>query len=746
MRLQRLFRMMPAEIAYRGWQEAYKTITRLGASVSNEGYRVPVVFDYLKPDQGCQDIIRLYKSSQLERASEALLARFRLQGPPRFFHGASDELIPELIAREFPEIRDRIIDSADAICRGQFSILGYGRLSYGNPIDWHFDPVSGVRAPRLHWSRIHALDPDQVGDSKVIWEVNRHQWMLDLGQAYRLTGDEHYAREFSQNLRSWMQANPAGIGINWSSSLEVAIRMMSWSWALLLFRDSAALTPALFTEIMGWLRVHANYVERYLSYYFSPNTHLTGEALGLFYAGTLFPELQGAERWRGLASRILEEQAVRQIHEDGVYFEQSTRYQYYTVDIYLHYVLLAKRNGIAVSETTMTQLQRMMDFLLALRRPDGSLPQIGDADGGWLLPMVRRSSDDYSPLFSVAATLFNRADLAWAAGTFTPEAHWLTGLGGREQFQQLKAAPPATRGIDRFETGGYVVMRSGWGSKDHQLILDAGPLGCSASGGHGHADLLSVQCSAFGENYLVDAGTGSYVANSEWRNYFRSSCAHSTVMIDNLSQAQPSGPFSWQERPAAHLEKSKDDSLQYADASHDAWAYLDDPVSHRRRVLFVDNSYWVIVDELHGQARHKIDLRFQFAPLHVSCESSSWVRARGRRGHGLLLRSFSTVELETDIKAGALSPPQGWVSPNYGHRMSAPAVSQTATALLPLRIVTVLFPIEDANAEPPGVTVMVDRGTVTGLKLSVAQGQNGAHPERSIMIDEHRIMVEDGSP
>ena len=35
---------------------------------------------------------------------------------------------------------------------------------------------------------------------------------------------------------------PAGIGINWSSSLEVAYRVMSWSWILLLLRNSAALS------------------------------------------------------------------------------------------------------------------------------------------------------------------------------------------------------------------------------------------------------------------------------------------------------------------------------------------------------------------------------------------------------------------------------------------------------------------------------------------------------------------------
>ena len=47
-------------------------------------------------------------------------------------------------------------------------------------------------------------------------------------------------------------------------------------------------------RLLKFLEVSARHVERYLSTYFSPNTHLTGEALGLLYIGTQFPELAGA--------------------------------------------------------------------------------------------------------------------------------------------------------------------------------------------------------------------------------------------------------------------------------------------------------------------------------------------------------------------------------------------------------------------------------------------------------------------
>src|SRR5205807_6300058 len=143
---------------------------------------------------------------------------------------------------------------------------------------------------------------------------------------------------FAAFVRQWMDANPRGMGINWASSLEVALRLISWCWSLCLFRDSAALSQGLFAEMLGGIWAHAAHVQRYLSYYFSPNTHLTGESLGLFYAGVMLREHEDAARWRALGARILVEQSERQIDPDGVYFEHSTYYQRYTVEIYLHFL------------------------------------------------------------------------------------------------------------------------------------------------------------------------------------------------------------------------------------------------------------------------------------------------------------------------------------------------------------------------------------------------------------------------
>lgn len=729
MNFSRLLSMSPAEILFRSRQEASKTLESI--RLTPDSVEPPCVFNKLKDDPAHSDIAQLYHAGHDEPAVQAMVSAFQLTAPARFFAGANEDAVPLLISATCEGEQREIIEHANAILRGEFPVLGYGHLSFGTPVDWQLDPLSGKHSPLVHWSKLNPLDHAAVGDHKVVWELNRHQWLLDLGQAYRFTGDERYARFFADEITEWMHANPAGLGINWASSLEVSMRLMAWSWALFLFRSAAALTPELQVSMIAWIDVHASYVERYLSRYYSPNTHLTGEALGLFYAGTLLTDLKNAQHWAQTGSQILTQQIQQQVYNDGVYFEQATRYQYYTIDIYLHYVILARRNGQKVAAEVNARLQHMLDFMLSVQLPDGSMPQIGDADGGWLLPLIRRAPDDCRALFSTAAVLFKRADYAWAAGEIAPETLWLMGAHSRDIFQSLQQRPPEAIPLRLFRQGGYAVIRDSWQPSAHHLILDTGPLGCPFTGGHGHADLLSLQCSAFGESYIVDAGTGSYGLNEPWRHYFRSTHAHSTITIDGLDQAESNGPFGWHGvRPAATLLRHiSDDRHDVVDAAHDAYRRLSDPVIHRRRVVFVKEGtgYWVVVDDLTGAARHKVDLRYQFAPLDVSDREDSWVRVRGLLGSALLVRAFAPVPLTHALVRGQQTPAAGWISPDYGKHVPAATLTYSTEAVLPLRIVTLLYPLAQADGQPPAVAARINAYAAASSADDSGYAQSYAH-------------------
>jgi uncharacterized heparinase superfamily protein len=573
-------------------------------------------------------------------------------------------------------------------------------------------------------------------DSRVVWELNRHQGLVRLAQVRVLTGDERYAQACVRAIDAWLDAHPPGVGAHWAASVDVSLRLMSWCWTLLLLRDSPVLHGARVHKLLASIWLHATHVRRYLSHYCSKNTDLTAEALGLFYAATLFPEFRDAERWRDVAVRILVAESETQVYSDGVHFEQSTCHHRYTLDTYLQFMLLASRNGVSVPGHVADRIGRMVEFLLAVRQPDGTIPSIGDDDGGTMLPLAERASGDSRGLFAVAAAIFGRRDFAWAAEGLAPEVLWLMGTEGASAFDGLEPAPPASAPSRVFPSGGYAVMRSGWNGDAHQMIVDIGPIGCPVSGGHGHADLLSLQCAIFGEPCLVDAGTARYSDGSPWRDFFRSTSAHSTVIVDGASQATPEGAFGWRQQPRVRLrEWHSTPEFDFLDAEHDGYLSLPDPVVHRRRVIFVKPGYWIVVDDLSGAARHQVDVTFQFGALDVTLATHPWARAETPNGRVLWISSFPFAPVQPSLKSGELSPISGWISRDYGERQPAPMLIYSYTVALPWRILTLLLPDRQGGTTPPAARAIHD---AAGLPTGVAFER----PRRVVRFDDQAVSVD----
>jgi uncharacterized heparinase superfamily protein len=708
-----------AELAYRGWQEASKWLERVAPTElpSNPGEL-------------------LGRSAPSLAEPDVALAIVRNLAPARFFAGVERADTAALLTSRLPEHQAALLTRADALVKRHFDLLGHRTLWFGDPIDWHLDPLHARRAPLIPWSMLDTGDVDAIGDTRLIWELNRHQWLVRLAQAYRVSGDVRYADACVRSIDHWIDANPPGVGVNWASSVEVSLRMMSWCWTLMLIREAPAVTPAWVQRLLAGIWLHATHVRRYLSYYCSRNTDLTGEALGLFYASILFPEFREAERWRDVSLRTLVAESDAQVCRDGVHFEQSTCYQRYSVDTYLHFLLLAERNGIAVPEPVRDRVRQMMEFLLAVRQNDGTIPAIGDDDGGVLLPLTDRTRTDARGPFSIAAALFQRRDFVWASGGLTPEVVWLLGPEGTEIFDGIGSAPPPRDASRVFPSGGYAVMRSGWEPDAHQAIVDIGPIGCPVSGGHGHADLLSLQCSIFGEPCLVDAGTYAYGGESQWRDFFRSTAAHSTVMIDGVCQTEPLGAFGWKRQPRVRLrEWHSTPEFDFLDAEHDGYLALADPVVHRRRVIFVKPGYWILIDDLTGTTRHQVDLTFQFGALNVTLGTHPWARAQTAGGKVLWISPFPSAPVQPSLKSGELMPPRGWVSTDYGERQPAPMLIYSFAVALPWRIVTLLLPDRQGLASPPAVRGLYD---AAGLPTGVAFER----PRRVVRFDDRAVSVE----
>ena len=584
----------------------------------------------------------------------------------------------------FPAVERAIVSTAENALHGSFDLLGLTGVRYPDPIDWHFDPLSGKRAPLHHWTRIPFLDSSVVGDHKAVWEVNRHQHFVTLGQAYQLTGDERFARGFVAHISSWMDANPPKQGINWISSLEIAFRSIAWLWALALFRTSPSLADDVVLRMVKLLHLNARHLEQYLSTYFSPNTHLTGEALGLLYIGAGLPELASAQRWRDGGTRILVRELQRQVRPDGVYFEQSSWYHRYTADFYLHLLLLADATGMTLPDAVRQTTERLCEHLRDLQRPDGRLPLLGDDDGGRLLSLGAADPKSAWATLSVAAAHFGRPDLAPPGGEGVAEAVWLLGPDAIANQPGGSGAPVhLSRG---YSAAGFFIMRDGWGEGASHAVIDCGPHG-SLSNGHAHADALSIELSVEGRPIFVDAGTFTYVGRE--RNEFRSSLRHNTLTVDHTSQSEPAAPFKW-----ATVARAAADAwvthprFDYFSGTHDGYARLESPAIHRRSVLFIRNGYWAIVDHLVSEGRHGVSLAFHCADD---------VTATGEP-NGALLESSSSgaaaarVRVATFGEGGRslLAPTR--VSPAYAAALPATALRYEAATSGRARMTTFVLP------------------------------------------------------
>jgi hypothetical protein len=610
----------------------------------------------------------------------------RLLGSPasgsHFFFSPQD--LPGRIAplkQHLPSVVEETIQEADEILQHRFRLLGYRDLDYGPQIDWHLDAVHGKRAPLRPWYKIRFLDFDEVGDHKVTWELNRHQHFVTLAKAWAYTGNDGYIQEIARQFYSWQATNPYPMGINWGSSLEVAFRSMSWLWVRNLLVQAPGLPESFSRDLLRGLATNREYIERFLSTYFSPNTHLIGEAVALFFIGTLCPELPSAQRWREKGLSIVLAEAERQVRPDGVYFEQSLYYHLYALDFFMHTRALAACNQIVVPESFDLVLGKMLEVVRVLSA-NGAPEGFGDDDGGRVFNPRRNRAEHMSDPLALGAALFQ--DREWCgSAAVTEEAIWLFGEKAvTAMARQSGRAPDLSTA---FPDGGLYVMSS----QGTQMLIDAGPHG-SGRGGHGHADALSLRLSINGRRCLIDPGSYIYVApepERRSRNQFRGTGAHNTLRVDGLDQAIPQGPFSWTSLPDVKAEEwIAGPRFDLFFGSHTGYARLSDPVIHRRMIFHLHGEYWFVRDIAEGKAVHDLEVSWHFAPKMQVSISPAGFNATHANGEGLALLNAAQNEWTAAAE-------QGYVSPAYGTKEAAAVGTFRLRIQLPAEHVTLLLPL-----------------------------------------------------
>jgi hypothetical protein len=599
---------------------------------------------------------------------------------------------------------EKTVQQADELLAHRFHFLGLD-VQLANPIPWSRNPQTGLDYPKLHHWLMDTFNTDLFGDVKYAWELNRHQFFIEVAKAYFLTGDEKYSRKTWRWLESWIFDNPYKIGINHTSVLEHAVRIFSWVWAFYFTRESAIWTRERREILARHLLLQGEIIEKNLSYYYSPYNHLIGELAALSLLGTVYGNAPKMRIWREKYWRELERQIDKQFHEDGFTVEQASYYHHFTLGFYVMLALLRRQNGLSVSEKTWQMLERAIELPLYLTRPGqaGQLPMLGDIDSA-------RSIYFYQPekmwdlrfFQALGAVVFRRGDMKFIAGEAPEEILWLTGLEGLNTYNTLPAQLPEHTSRAFFKSG-YYIMRDGWDKQSNYLLFDCGKIAHGVfrdetpSAAHGHADILSFELSINGQPLVIDPGFFTYFGPLEWHRYFRSTRGHNTIEVNGAGQALHQNRLGWSNVSSPKLDHwLTTPALDFTGGSIDRFAGLADKIQHRRYILFRKNLYFLVMDEViggEGGTSYQIESSFHFAPGELAYDNKQ-VFYNGKFVAQLSIPATVAVHIEN----GGEKPEQGWMAEGYGHKIPAPVMRLLARQSLPLHW-AMLFPLPEIRAE-----------------------------------------------
>ncbi|MGC1570033.1 MAG: alginate lyase family protein, partial [Trebonia sp.] len=576
-------------------------------------------------------------------------------------------LPPELAARVPETARAAIVAAADRLLKGEWELLGAVRTDMVQP-DWFWDPVTGRRSsPDAYAFSVNQRDEAAVGNIKQVWEVNRLQHLTLLATAWFLTAEEAYAQRVADQLRSWLRENPFLSGVNWTSGIELGVRLINLAWIRRLL-DSWPGVAALFEgseTTVRQIRWHQEYLAAFESRGSSANNHLIAEAAGQLAASCAFPWFPESDRWRREAASLLARSLADNTFPSGINRELASDYHGFVFELGVFAAAEAAAAGTPVPDGTWRLLCSMADAMAALVDCLGQPPRQGDSDEGRVVLLDAPARGRWPALLALGDGVFGR--LAWWPAV-PPDAGsvLLRSLAG--DVEEVSGRPAARP--DRFPDAGISFLRTAAAdSPELWCRCDGGPHGFLSIAAHAHADALSVEVRYGGVDVLADPGTYCYHGEPAWRSYFQSTIGHNTVEVGGRWQSVRGGAFLWLRHAAGReISFASDGAVASWTGEHDGYR----PAVHRRSARLDRGARVVeITDEISG-GPHDVRVAFHLGPdvavsLAGSVASLAWPDAVTPGAAELML----PAGLEWSLHRGETEPILGWYSAGLGHRVPA---------------------------------------------------------------------------
>lgn len=587
-----------------------------------------------------EEVRRLVENGNQTEAQEALLRHFLLR---EGFHSPNLDL-------ENITLSDEQRRWADEALEHKFFVhSGYQpSFFYGEDIDWQYWPVK---------------------DNELRWQLHRMKWWVPMGKAYRLTGDEKYAREWCAQYLDWIEKNPSEGYINtdlqpldlmsadnvqfaWRA-LEVSDRMEAQIDQFILFLGSESFGADFLSHFLMNYSCHCRHLMQNFSL---KGNHRLFQAYRLLCGAIFFPELRESNEWSERAVEILTEEIKKQVYSDGGQYELDPHYHLEAINIFYNALKVCRLNnrGELFPEEYGSLIERMIEFHTDYMRPDYSIPLFSDAREpaeGHIVECYREWSHHFVDNESIRyfATQGNEGQVP----------------------QRLSAA---------HSESGFYTLRNGWDKESTILTLKAGP----EAFWHCQPDNGTFELWHKGRNFFPDTGCYVYSGDSEinrMREWFRQTHQHNTLTLNGKNLEHTSS------RLIEFHSSQEGDLLVVENQSYEG-------LLHRRSLHFPHRKFFVIVDEALGTRGGDVELSYHLLECEPKVDTDAHsVTTRFDDGNNLHLQVWGAKRMVMRCDTGRVSRHYRQYSERPTYRFSVSKEASNA-----VRFVTVIAPFEGDKA------------------------------------------------
>lgn len=431
----------------------------------------------------------------------------------------------ERFIKKLPVVeKQALLRTADQACNGTIKGFSSIELSYGMPINWQLNPLTGKACDgTTKWYRIPDFDKER-GDIKAVWEISRFSHFVTLARAYLASDDSKYYVAFRDQLSDWLEKNPYSYGANFKCGQECALRMMNTLLAYNVFR-SKGLTDG--KDERNVIELVKRCYQKILSNFFYAhrcikNNHTISELAGMIIGAWCACD---GKRLK-IAYRRLDKVIAEQFFVDGGYTQYSFNYQRLALQILEYVLCISGKTGISLSETSVNRIKNSVLLLYQCQDPAGDVPNYGFNDGALVFPVSASGYRDFRPIIgSLYGRVFGKR--LFTGGLYDEEALWFGVIP-----DELPCGIEERKSVSFPEAGLYTLRND-----DYWLMTVLNDYSKRPA----HMDQLHIDLWVDGINVLCDCGTYSY-ADPKGEELALTG-AHNTVKLEGIEQMNKKGSF-----------------------------------------------------------------------------------------------------------------------------------------------------------------------------------------------------------